>query len=44
VFLALRDAISAVGQHRINPPLRAPATCEAILDAIEAVQAAAPAH
>jgi len=41
VFLALRDAISAVGQHRINPPLRAPATCEAILDAIEAVQAAA---
>jgi len=40
VFFALRDAISAVGQHRVNPPLRAPATSEAILDAIEAVQAA----
>ncbi len=40
VFFALRDAISAVGLHRINPPLRAPATSEAILDAIEAVQTA----
>ena len=41
VFLAIRDAISAVGEHRINPPLRAPATGEAILDAIDAVRAAA---
>ena len=41
VFLALRDAISAVGQHRVNPPLRAPATSEAILDAIEAVRTGA---
>ncbi|UTY60142.1 xanthine dehydrogenase molybdopterin binding subunit [Massilia sp. erpn] len=41
VFLAIRDAVSAVGKHRHNPPLRAPATCEAILDAIDAVLAAA---
>src|SRR5450830_864506 len=40
VFLAIRDAVSAVGEHRINPPLRAPATSEAILDAIDAVKAA----
>jgi len=39
VFLALRDAVSAVGEHRVDPPLRAPATCEAILDAIDAVRA-----
>ncbi|HET8870633.1 MAG TPA: hypothetical protein VFM48_09315, partial [Aquabacterium sp.] len=42
VFLALRDAISSVGQHRVDPPLRAPATPEAILDAVEAVKAASP--
>lgn len=41
VFLAIRDAVSAVGQHRVNPPLRAPATSEAILDAVDAVRAAA---
>jgi xanthine dehydrogenase large subunit len=40
VFFAIRDAISAVGQHRVDPPLRAPATPEAILDAVEAVKAA----
>ncbi|WP_016833473.1 xanthine dehydrogenase molybdopterin binding subunit [Herbaspirillum lusitanum] len=40
VFLAIRDAVSAVGEHRVNPPLRAPATSEAILDAIDAVKAA----
>jgi xanthine dehydrogenase large subunit len=38
VFLAIRDAVSAVGGHRVDPPLRAPATSEAILDAIEAVR------
>ncbi|MDE2325510.1 MAG: molybdopterin-dependent oxidoreductase, partial [Betaproteobacteria bacterium] len=43
VLLALRDAIAAVGDHRHDPPLRAPATPEAILDAIEAVRAAQPA-
>jgi len=41
VFLAIRDAVSAVGGHRINPPLRAPATSEAILDAVDTVRAAA---
>jgi xanthine dehydrogenase large subunit len=40
VFLAIRDAVSSVGQHRIDPPLRAPATPEAILDAVDAVKAA----
>ena len=40
-LLAIRDAVSAVGGHRIDPPLRAPATPEAVLDAIEAVRAAA---
>ncbi len=40
VFFAIRDAVSAVGGHRIDPPLTAPATSEAILRAISAVQAA----
>jgi xanthine dehydrogenase large subunit len=39
VFFAIRDAVSSVGAHRVDPPLRAPATPEAILDAIEAVRA-----
>jgi len=34
VFFAIRDAISSVDGHKQNPPLRAPATPEAILDAI----------
>jgi xanthine dehydrogenase large subunit len=41
VFFAIRDAVSAVGGHRIDPPLAAPATSEAILRAITAVQQAA---
>ncbi|MDE1948690.1 MAG: xanthine dehydrogenase molybdopterin binding subunit, partial [Burkholderiales bacterium] len=40
VFFAIRDAVSAVGGHRIDPPLQAPATSEAILRAIDAVRAA----
>jgi xanthine dehydrogenase large subunit len=40
VLLAIRDAISAVGGHRVDPPLQAPATGEAILRAVEAVRAA----
>jgi xanthine dehydrogenase large subunit len=40
VFFAIRDAISSVGQHRVRPPLDAPATSEAILRAITAVQTA----
>ena len=38
VFLAIRDAISSVGGDKVDPPLRAPATPEAILDAIEHVK------
>jgi xanthine dehydrogenase large subunit len=38
-LLAIRDAVSAVGAHRVDPPLRAPATPEAVLDAVEAVRA-----
>ncbi|MBI5721261.1 MAG: xanthine dehydrogenase molybdopterin binding subunit [Burkholderiales bacterium] len=41
VFLAIRDAVSAAGGHRVDPPLRAPATAEAILSAVGAVQGAA---
>ncbi|GAB3455925.1 xanthine dehydrogenase molybdopterin binding subunit [Massilia terrae] len=40
VFFAIRDAISAVGGHKVNPPLNAPATSEEILKAVTAVQAA----
>ncbi|KFC72158.1 xanthine dehydrogenase molybdopterin binding subunit [Massilia sp. LC238] len=40
VFFAIRDAISAVGDHRVHPPLNAPATCEEILKAVAAVEAA----
>ncbi len=43
VFYAIRDAVSAVGEHRVDPPLSAPATSEAILRAITAVRAGAPA-
>jgi xanthine dehydrogenase large subunit len=32
-----------VGGHKVNPPLNAPATCEAILNAIAAVETASPA-
>ncbi|KNZ34554.1 MAG: aldehyde oxidase [Methylibium sp. NZG] len=41
VFFAIRDAVSAVGGHRTDPPLQAPATSEAILRAVTAVAAAA---
>jgi xanthine dehydrogenase large subunit len=41
VFFAIRDAISALGDHKISPPLQAPATSEAILRAVTAVQAGA---
>ena len=39
VFFAIRDAVSAVGGHLVDPPLQAPATSEAILNAITAVRA-----
>jgi xanthine dehydrogenase large subunit len=38
VFFAIRAAIASLGDNRINPPLRAPATPEAILDAVTAVR------
>ena len=38
VFFAIRDAVSAVGGHRVDPPLNAPATGESILRAINAVR------
>ena len=41
VFLAIRDAVASVGGYKVNPPLRAPATSEAILDAVDAVRAQA---
>jgi xanthine dehydrogenase large subunit len=40
VFFAIRDAIAALGDYRINPPLDAPATGESIFRAVEAVRAA----
>jgi len=36
---ATRDAVSASGGQRSDPPLRAPATPEAVLDALDAVRA-----
>ncbi len=39
VFFAIREAIASLADNRINPPLRAPATPEAILDAIDALRA-----
>ena len=39
VFFAIRDAVSAAGGHRVDPPLDAPATPEAILRALNAVTA-----
>ena len=40
VFFAIRDAVSAAGGHRVDPPLQAPATSEAILRAVTAVRQA----
>jgi xanthine dehydrogenase large subunit len=39
VLFAIRDAVAATGAPGCCPPLRAPATAEAVLDAIAAVQA-----
>jgi xanthine dehydrogenase large subunit len=38
VFFAIRDAVSSVGGHRVDPPLSAPATSESILRALNAVR------
>ncbi|MET3129996.1 xanthine dehydrogenase large subunit [Oxalobacteraceae bacterium GrIS 1.11] len=37
VFFAIRDAIASVADYRLNPPLQAPATGEAILNAVRAL-------
>ena len=42
VFFAIRDAIASLADNRINPPLRAPATPEAILDAIDTLRGTQP--
>lgn len=39
VFFAIRDAIASLADGRINPPLTAPATPEAIMRAVNALQA-----
>ena len=39
VFFAIRDAVSAAGDHKVDPPLSAPATSESVLRAVTAVQA-----
>jgi xanthine dehydrogenase large subunit len=46
VWLALKDAVAAAADHRVMPRLRAPATPEAVLMAVEDAQsrAAAPAQ
>lgn len=38
-LLAIKDACAACGPQGCDPPLRAPATAEAVLDAIDAVRA-----
>jgi xanthine dehydrogenase large subunit len=43
-FLALKDAVSSVAEHRVKVRLDAPATPERILLACEAVRAAMPAE
>ncbi|HVK93643.1 MAG TPA: xanthine dehydrogenase molybdopterin binding subunit, partial [Noviherbaspirillum sp.] len=40
VFFAIRDAIASVAEGKLNPPLHAPATAEAILRAVDAVRVA----
>jgi xanthine dehydrogenase large subunit len=41
-FFAIRDAVTSVADYCVNPPLRAPATGEAILDAVDALCAGQP--
>ncbi len=38
VFYAIKDAVAAVADHKQSPPLNAPATPEAVLMAVEALQ------
>ena len=43
-FLAIKDAVAAVGDHRMSPGLDAPATPERVLLAVEALKAGARAR
>ncbi|WP_349742247.1 xanthine dehydrogenase molybdopterin binding subunit [Roseateles cavernae] len=43
VLLAIKDAVAACGPARCDPLLRAPATAEAVLDAVQALAAPASA-
>jgi xanthine dehydrogenase large subunit len=38
VFFAIRDAVASVADYKLNPPLNAPATCEEILNAVNAIR------
>ncbi|SOE80767.1 xanthine dehydrogenase, molybdenum binding subunit apoprotein [Caballeronia arationis] len=40
VFFAIRDAVAAVGDYKVNPTMNAPATAEEILRAVNAVRSA----
>jgi len=40
VFFAIRDAVASVVDYRIDPPLQAPASCESIMNALNAVRQA----
>ena len=44
VFFAIKDAVASVGNHKFNPPLNAPATSEAILKSITAIERMAAAE
>jgi xanthine dehydrogenase large subunit len=39
VWLAIRDAVASLADHRLAPRLDAPATPERVLDAIEELRA-----
>ncbi|MCP4008089.1 MAG: xanthine dehydrogenase molybdopterin binding subunit [Proteobacteria bacterium] len=41
VFFAIRDAIASVAGYKVNPPLNAPASCEEILNAVNATRSGA---
>ena len=41
VFFAIRDAIASIAGNRVNPPLAAPATPEAILKSVDATRSQA---
>ena len=40
VYHAIRDAVASVADYRLSPALDAPATPEAVLNAVDALKAA----